>query len=96
MVCRSTSTTLAQSCYNGNTGGAQLNYDNEGRLVSWQNAPSSPTTTVSDAHDGEGQRVAQRVTVSGIRACLTNRTGYATLVLETRGRRVASWLDGAS
>jgi RHS repeat-associated protein len=65
MVCRSTSTTLAQSCYNGNAGGAQLRYDNEGRLVAWQDAPSSPTTTVSDAYDGAGQRVAQRVTVSG-------------------------------
>ncbi len=35
------------------------------RLVIWQAATSSPTTTVTDAYDGEGQRVAQRVTVSG-------------------------------
>jgi RHS repeat-associated protein len=65
MTCRapSGSTTCA-----GTQTGAQLGYNNEGELQSWQNAPSSPTTTDSFLYDGQGQRVAQSVTQSGTTA----------------------------
>jgi len=49
MTCRSTSTTPAASCWNGNTGGAQLSYDAEGQLVHWQNAPGSTSAHATDA-----------------------------------------------
>ena len=38
---------------------------NEGELQSWQNAPSSPTTTAQYLYDGQGQRVEQSVTQAG-------------------------------
>ena len=44
MVCRAP--TASQTCA-GTPTGAALTYDNEGRLGTWQNAPSSPTTTDS-------------------------------------------------
>ena len=40
----------------------QLTWDNEGRLTSWQNAPSSPTSTAHYLYDGEGNRVEQQAT----------------------------------
>ncbi len=43
----------------------QLGYDNEGWLVTWQNAPSSPTSTASEVYDGEGNRVLQQDTTNG-------------------------------
>ena len=45
----------------GTPTGAQLTYDNQGRLTVWQNAPSNPTSTEAMAYDGEGQRVALKV-----------------------------------
>jgi len=42
MVCRAP--TASQTCA-GTPTGATLTYDNEGRLATWQNTPSSPTTT---------------------------------------------------
>jgi YD repeat-containing protein len=45
----------------GTPTGAQLSYDNQGRLSGWQNAPSNPTSTTSDLYDGAGNRVAQFV-----------------------------------
>ena len=45
--------------------GAQLSYDAEGRLVAWQNAPTSPTTTAGFLYDNQGNRVEQQVTQSG-------------------------------
>ncbi len=49
-----------------------LGYDALRRLISWQNAPSSPTSTASYAYDGEGQRVQQSVTSNGT----TTTTSY--------------------
>ncbi len=49
----------------GTPTGAQLTYDNEGRLSHWQNAPSSPTTTDDFLYDGAGNRVEQLATISG-------------------------------
>ena len=62
MSCRapSGSTTCA-----GTQTGAQLGYNNEGELQSWQNAPSSPSTTAQFLYDGQGKRVEQSVTQSG-------------------------------
>jgi RHS repeat-associated protein len=62
----------------GTPTGQQLTYDAQGRLVSWQNAPSSPTTTVSYAYDGEGQRIGQKVVSGGA----TTRTYYLAGGLE--------------
>jgi hypothetical protein len=58
--------------------GAQLSYDNEGRLTAWQNTPSSPTTTDSFLYDGEGHRAEQQVTTSGT----TTTTVYVGAVEE--------------
>jgi YD repeat-containing protein len=60
MVCRAP--TSAASCGGSSSTGQVLAYDNERRLTSWQNTPSSPTTTAQYAYDGAGQRVAQQVT----------------------------------
>lgn len=63
MTCRAPTSTM--TCAGGTPTGAQLSYDNEGRLSAWQNAPSSPSTTAADLYDGEGNRVEQQVTSSG-------------------------------
>ncbi len=62
MTCRAPDNTT--TCASAPTG-AQLGYDNEGRLATWQNAPSSPTTTDSFLYDGAGNRVEQQVTING-------------------------------
>ncbi len=68
MLCRAP--TSATTCV-GTPTGAQLAYDNEGRLASWQNQPgSSPTSTDAFADDGEGARVAQQAVSGGVTAML--------------------------
>jgi RHS repeat-associated protein len=62
MTCRAPSTS---STCSGTQTGAQLGYNNEGELQSWQNAPSSPSTTAQFLYDGQGQRVEQSLTQSG-------------------------------
>jgi RHS repeat-associated protein len=59
MTCRAPS---GSSTCAGTQTGAQLGYNNEGELSSWQNAPSSPSTTAQFLYDGQGQRVEQSVT----------------------------------
>jgi RHS repeat-associated protein len=76
MTCRAPDTTTTCA---GTATGAQLGYDNEGRLASWQNAPSSPTTTDSFLYDGAGTRVEQSVTVNG---SITTTTTYVAGGLE--------------
>jgi YD repeat-containing protein len=56
-----------------------LGYDNEGRLSSWQNAPTNPTTTDSFLYDGAGNRVEQLVTANG---SITTTTTYVAGGLE--------------
>jgi RHS repeat-associated protein len=58
MTCRAP--TSGTTCAGTQTG-AQMTYDNEGRLTNWQNAPSNPTKTEQMAYDGEGNRVALTV-----------------------------------
>jgi RHS repeat-associated protein len=62
MTCRAPSS--GATCAGTQTG-AQLGYNNEGALQSWQNAPSSPTTSAQYLYDGQGQRVEQSVTQAG-------------------------------
>ena len=76
MTCRAPDNTTTCA---GTPTGAQLGYDNEGRLTSWQNAPSSPTTTDGFLYDGEGNRVEQLVTING---SITTSTTYVAGGLE--------------
>src|SRR5258708_10915730 len=62
MTCRAPS--QSSTCAGTQTG-AQLGYNSEGELASWQNAPTSPSTTAQYLYDGQGQRVAQAVTQAG-------------------------------
>jgi YD repeat-containing protein len=62
MTCRAPS---GSSTCAGTQTGAQLGFNNEGELASWQNAPSSPATTTAFLYDGQGQRVVQAVTQGG-------------------------------
>ena len=63
MTCRAPNGSV--SCAGGTTTGQQLSWDNEGRLTSWQNAPSNPTSTAQYLYDGEGNRVEQQATSGG-------------------------------
>ena len=76
MTCRAPDNTTTCA---GTPTGAQLGYDNEGRLTEWQNAPSSPTTTDGFLYDGAGNRVEQLVTVNG---SITTTTTYVAGGLE--------------
>lgn len=67
MTCRAPDGST--SCSGTNTG-QQLTWDNEGRLTSWQNAPTSPTSTDQYLYDGEGHHVEQQVTSDGDRVVL--------------------------
>lgn len=62
MSCRAASTST--TC-NGTQTGAQLVYNNDGQLASWQNQPNSPTSTAAFLYDGQGNRVAQQATSGG-------------------------------
>jgi RHS repeat-associated protein len=77
MTCRAP--TNATTCAGGSPTGAVLGYDNEGRLASWQDVPGTPTTTDAFLYDGEGNRVAQQVTVGG---SITTTTTYVAGGLE--------------
>ncbi|HLY32251.1 MAG TPA: hypothetical protein VKQ36_14575 [Ktedonobacterales bacterium] len=61
MLCRAP--TSSQICAGSQSGwtGQQLGYDNEGRLATWANSSSSPTTTDTFLYDGEGHRIEQVV-----------------------------------
>ncbi len=64
MTCRAA--TSATTCAGASPTGAQMGYDNEGRLTSWQNTPSSsPTQSATYLSDGAGQRVQQAATSGG-------------------------------
>jgi len=103
MTCRapSSSTTCA-----GTQTGAQLGYNNEGELQSWQNAPSSPTTTTAFLYDGQGQRVEQSVTQSGTttntvyvgdveEVSTTGATTTTTAYYYMAGKRIGLSVNGA-
>ena len=58
MTCRNVDTTSGHTCVGSSPTGAQMSYDNEGRLVSWT-APSGTTASDSFLYDAEGHRVLQ-------------------------------------
>ena len=58
MTCRAPSSSA--TCAAAPPTGQSLTWAAEGRLASWQNAPSSPTPTAKYLYDGEGNRVIQR------------------------------------
>jgi RHS repeat-associated protein len=62
MTCRAPSSGTTCS---GTQTGAQMGYNSDGLLTTWQNAPTSPTSTTANLYDGEGNRIEQQVTVSG-------------------------------
>lgn len=59
MTCRAVG---ANTCASTPTSGQTLGYDALRRLLSWQNASTSPTQTGSYAYDGSGERVWQQAT----------------------------------
>jgi RHS repeat-associated protein len=75
MTCRAPSSSTTCS---GTQTAAQLGYDSQGQLTTWQNTPSSPTATAAFLTDGQGQRVAQQVTQGGT----TTTTVYVGAVEE--------------
>lgn len=77
MICRAPNN--ATTC-SGTQTGQQLSYDAAGRLTSWQNQPSSPTSTVNYLYDGSGNRVAMQATVSGT----TTTTAYIGSIEEVQ------------
>lgn len=80
MTCRAASPSTTCS---GTQTGAQLSYDNEQRLVSWQNAPSSPSSTDAYLYDGDGDRVAQQVTSGLPGSPVTTTTVYVGNIAES-------------
>ncbi len=64
-------------CAGTPNGQAQLlSYDAKGRMLTWQNAASAPTSTASYAYDGSGQRVQQTVTSGGVTTTTTYVGAY--------------------
>ncbi len=57
MICRAPSSST--TCTGSSPTGATMAYDAEGRLNSWQNAPTNPTSQAWFMYDGEGRRVEQ-------------------------------------
>src|SRR5579859_1679197 len=80
MTCRAASPSTTCS---GTQTGAQLAYDNEQRLISWQNAPTSPSSTDAYLYDGEGNRVAQQVTTGLPGSPSTTTTVYVGNIAES-------------
>jgi hypothetical protein len=62
MTCRAPNS--GTTCSGSSPTGAPLTFDNEGRLIGWQSAPSSPPDTASFLYDGEGNRVEQQTWTS--------------------------------
>jgi RHS repeat-associated protein len=104
MTCRAP--TGASTCAGGAPTGAQLAYDNEGRLASWQSSPTAPSSTDGFLYDGQGQRVAQQVTQGGVTTTTVYIGGLeqvgtsgssttTTTYYYAGGRRIAMAVDGA-
>ncbi|HEX6797113.1 MAG TPA: RHS repeat-associated core domain-containing protein, partial [Ktedonobacterales bacterium] len=103
MTCRAP--TSATTCAGTQTG-AQLSYDNERRLASWQNQPSNPTSSTSNLYDGEGNRVEQLVTNGAATTTITyvgdleelsTTAGMTTTTTSyyAGGQRIAQAVNGA-
>jgi RHS repeat-associated protein len=104
MTCRAPTT--ASTCTGTSPTGAKLSYNNEAQLASWQNTPTSPTTTAGFLYDGAGQRVAQQVVqggsttttvyVGGVEEVASSGgTTTTTTYYEANGTRIALGVNGA-
>jgi RHS repeat-associated protein len=102
MTCRAPDGSTTCS---GTQTGQQLSWDNEGRLTSWQNAPSSPTSTDQYLYDGAGKRVEQQVITSGTttttiyvgdieQVATTGGTTTTTTYYYAGGQRIALAVNG--
>src|SRR5258708_31125471 len=69
MACRNTDTSSGHTC-GSSPAGAQMSYDNEGRLSSWT-APTGTTASDSFLYDNEGNRVLQETNTSSITDSIT-------------------------
>ncbi|GER89975.1 hypothetical protein KDW_41370 [Dictyobacter vulcani] len=107
MTCRNVDTTTAHACDASQTG-AQLTYDNEGRLETWT-APSGTTASDQYLYDNSGQRVFQHssstlagntsktdtITFDGATdVTTTNGVTSTTKYYSVGGQRVAMKKDG--
>ncbi|GER89996.1 hypothetical protein KDW_41580 [Dictyobacter vulcani] len=107
MTCRNVDTTTAHACDSSQTG-AQLTYDNEGRLETWT-APSGTTASDQYLYDNSGQRVFQHssstlagntsktdtITFDGATdVTTTNGATSTTKYYSAGGQRVAMKKDG--
>ncbi|GER89970.1 hypothetical protein KDW_41320 [Dictyobacter vulcani] len=107
MTCRNVDTTTAHAC-DGSQTGAQLTYDNEGRLETWT-APSGTTASDQYLYDNSGQRVFQHssstlagnttkmdtITFDGTTdVTTTNGVTSTTKYYSVGGQRVAMKKDG--
>jgi RHS repeat-associated protein len=104
MTCRAATT--ASTCTGGSPTGARLSYNNQGQLATWQNTPTSPTTTAGFLYDGASQRVAQQVTQGGAttttvyvggveEAATSGSTTTTTIYYTANGKRIALGVNGA-
>ncbi|HEX6819393.1 MAG TPA: hypothetical protein VF120_13535 [Ktedonobacterales bacterium] len=86
MTCRAPTSSTPCS---GGANGELLTYDTEGRLTTWQNAPSNPTATEAMAYDGEGNRVALQVNGG-------TPTYYLGSLQELSGSTLTMYITGSS
>ncbi len=87
MTCRST--TSNTQCSTSGQNGQLMAYDSEGRMTSWQDAPTNPTNTENMAYDGEGNRVALQVNGG-------TPTYYVGSLEELSGGSVTKYFTGGS
>jgi RHS repeat-associated protein len=103
ITCRAPSSGTTCS---GTQTGAQLSYNNEGELSTWQNTPSNPTSVAAFLYDGQGSRVAQQSTQSSTSTTTvyvgnleedstTGSTTTKTTYYYANGSRIAMALNGA-
>ena len=78
MTCRNTDTGSGHTCGSSPTG-AQMTYDNEGRLAGWT-APSGTTASDGFLYDNAGNRVLQRVNSGSVTDTITF-DGYTETVV---------------
>lgn len=83
MICRAPAqVTICPAPGGGVDTGQQLTYDAQGRLATWQNAPSSPTATAAYLYDGAGNRVEQQSTSSTSQNTTTTTMVYVGTIEE--------------
>ena len=79
LTCRAVG---ASTCTNATPTGQALGYDALRRLISWQDATTSPTATGAYAYDGSGSRVWQQDTSTSGGVTTTTTTTYILGIAE--------------